>query len=311
VPWLRFAACATLLSLAFLDPLVRLAKLALASDLHSYLLLIPFISAYLIYQQRRETNIPAAGSLRAGVPFLLGGLAVLLLHFATPLPAASGSDPAPLVLPLLAFVAFQIGAFAACLGRAAVRTHRFPLLFLVLLTPLPDAVIRALATGLQHASADTAYAILNLVGTPILRDGLILHLPGLSLEVAEECSGIRSTLVLFITSLLAGQLLLKRPANRLLLAAVVLPLGVLRNAVRIITLALLTIHVDPGVIDSPLHHKGGPIFFALSLPLLLGILWLLRRIERRHPGAPDTLRQKRGGGGAPALLPETKVTTPS
>lgn len=286
MPWLRFAACSALLCLAFLVPLMRLTKLALASELHSYLLLIPFISAWLIHRRRREARVIPAGGLRAGAPFLLGGLAILLLQATRPAPDNPGADPAPLVLPILALVSLQIGAFAGCLGAEAARTHRFPLLFLFLLAPLPDTVTHALATGLQQASADTAHAILGLAGTPVLREGLILHMPGLSLEVAEECSGIRSTLVLFITSLVAGHLLLKRPSSRLLLAAAVFPLGVLRNAFRIVTLALLTIHVDPVVIDSPLHHQGGPIFFALSLPVLLGVLWLLRRIERQPQEQP-------------------------
>jgi exosortase/archaeosortase family protein len=105
--------------------------------------------------------------------------------------------------------------------------------------------------------------------------------------VAEECSGIRSTVVLFITSMVASFLFLQRPLHRFLLVAVVLPLAVLRNGFRIFTIAILCVHVGPHMIDSPIHHRGGPIFFALSLIPFLGWLWWLRRRERTaSPPAP-------------------------
>jgi exosortase/archaeosortase family protein len=101
----------------------------------------------------------------------------------------------------------------------------------------------------------------------------------ISITVAQECSGIRSTWVLIITSLLASYLFLRSPWRRALLVAIVVPLGVARNAFRILVLALLCVHEGPHMIDSPLHHRGGPIFFALSLVPLFALLWCLRRGE--------------------------------
>jgi exosortase/archaeosortase family protein len=98
------------------------------------------------------------------------------------------------------------------------------------------------------------------------------------LEVARECSGIRSTWVLFITSLVASHMFLKSPWRRFVLVAFVIPLGVLRNGFRILVIALLCVHVGPHMVDSFVHHQGGPIFFVLSLvPLFLLMAWLRRR----------------------------------
>jgi len=116
---------------------------------------------------------------------------------------------------------------------------------------------------------------------PVLRDDLSFQLPGLRIFVAEECSGIRSTLVLFITSVLGSYLFLQRRWTRLVFVLAVFPIGVFRNALRITTISWLTVNVDPGIIDSALHHRGGPIFFVISLIPLFGLLWWLRRIERR------------------------------
>ena len=134
---------------------------------------------------------------------------------------------------------------------------------------------------LQTTSAELFYWIFSLTGVPILRDGYIFQLPGLTLEVAEECSGIRSTIVLIMTGLLAAHLFLRTPWRRALLVLCTLAIGILRNSVRIAILALLTVKVNPRIISSPLHHQGGPLFFILSLVVLLIVLYLLRRSEVR------------------------------
>jgi exosortase/archaeosortase family protein len=101
------------------------------------------------------------------------------------------------------------------------------------------------------------------------------------LQVAQECSGIRSSWVLFISSLLASHLFLKTHWRQAFLVAFVIPLGILRNGFRILVIGLLCVHVGPEMIDSPIHHRGGPLFFALSMIPLFLLLWWLRRQEQR------------------------------
>ena len=131
----------------------------------------------------------------------------------------------------------------------------------------------------MRASADVAAWFLRLSGTPLLRNGQTLVLPGAVLWVAQECSGIRSSWVLFITSLLASHLFLASPWRRFVLVAFVIPLGIVRNGFRILVIGLLCVHVGPHMIDSQLHHQGGPLFFALSLGPFFLFLWWLRRRE--------------------------------
>jgi exosortase len=134
---------------------------------------------------------------------------------------------------------------------------------------------------LVRGSAEASAILLKLSGTPFYREGPVFQLPGIAIQVAEECSGIHSTLVLFITSLLAGNLFLRSSWSRAVLAAAVLPVGILRNGLRICTIALLSVHLGPEMIDSPIHRRGGPVFFVLSLFLLGILVALLRWVERR------------------------------
>jgi len=157
----------------------------------------------------------------------------------------------------------------------------FPVTFLIFTVPLPDAATKWLEEALVVASAEAAALLFSVSGTPFVREATLFQLPRISLRVAQECSGIHSSWVLFITSLLASHLFLRTGWRRVVLVALVIPLGILRNGFRILVIGLLCVHVGPQMIDSSIHRRGGPLFFALSLvPLLLLLLWL-RRQEMR------------------------------
>jgi exosortase/archaeosortase family protein len=136
---------------------------------------------------------------------------------------------------------------------------------------------------LQSGSALAAAGFFTLTGTVYFQNGLAFQLTDIRLEVAPECSGIHSTLVLFITSLLASYIFLRTPWKRALLALVVIPLGLLRNGFRIFVIGQMCIHMGPQMINSPVHRKGGPLFFVLSLVPLFLLLLILHKSEKSGP----------------------------
>jgi exosortase C (VPDSG-CTERM-specific) len=274
------AVCTVVLAVCFAKPLFSLARFALHSELYSHILLIPFVSLYLAWLKKNSTppdSEPdrklAALPLAAG---LLSSVGFLALHSRLQLAPVDS-----LAWNTFSFFLLFIGAGCLCLGRQTLRALAFPLGFLIFLVPFPVIAKDAIESFLQHRSADAAELLFGLAGTPLLRHGVEFQLPGFSLQVAPECSGIRSTLVLFITSLVAGQLFLRSPWKRALFALAVIPLGILRNAFRIVTIGELCVHVDPGFIDSPIHHRGGPVFFVISMVPFLLLLYYLRKTDAR------------------------------
>ena len=169
----------------------------------------------------------------------------------------------------------------------------FPVFLLFFMVPLPGFLQESLESFLQHRSADVAEGLFVLSGMPLLRHDTVFVLPGFQLEVAPECSGIHSTMVLFITSLVAGYVCLQSAWRRTLLALVVIPLALLRNGFRVFTIGQLCVNISPGMIDSYIHRKGGPVFFLLSLVPFFLTLLLLRRGEQK------TLRTPAQGGLRP------------
>jgi len=286
------------LTLLFIRPLAEYARFAWHTELYSHVFLVPVVTLYLIRQGWHGRPGRVRGSpVLAIVPAMLG---VAALRAGAWL-GARDLLPEPcdrLFWPVLAWLCFLWAGVLGLLGSAFVRTYLFPLLFMVFALPMPSAMRDGLEIFLQHASAEAAAVMFVLTGTTLFRDGLIFQLPGLTIMVAQECSGVRSTYVLFIVSWVAGYWFLRSYGLRGVLVASVIPLAILRNAFRIVTISLLTLHVDPRVIDSPLHSQGGPIFFALSLIPFLALVWGLREWERRRrlrrAGAPSP------GGAVPA-----------
>jgi len=134
--------------------------------------------------------------------------------------------------------------------------------------------------GLLLGSTEATHLLLSVMGVPFLRVESIFYLPGLSVEVTRECSGIRSSLGLFITGILAGHLFLQTGWKKFILILFVYPITVFKNGVRILTLSSLAIYVDEKFItQSFLHKSGGFIFYIPALFLLGIILWGLRKTE--------------------------------
>ena len=279
---LKFLGMLTaVLLLAFCIPVCELGKLSFHSDLNSHVLLIPFISAYLAwtFRERWMNSFVPAGRLVL-IP-AAAGAAILIAYT---IAQSKGWHPPTadrLAVTTSALLCFVWSACLFTLGRRAVWQLAFPILFLIFSIPMPSGVEHAVEAFLQHASADAAYFFLKLAGTPVFRDGTQFRLPNITIEVAPECSGIRSSLVLFITALLAGYFFLRKTSLKVALGILVIGLGIVRNAFRIFVLCELCVNVDPAFIDSPLHHRGGPIFFAVSLLPFFLLVWILRKFDHR------------------------------
>lgn len=278
----EFAGLAAVLSLAFLLPLMALVKLALKEELHSHIVLIPLVSIYLAGINRNK--LPAT-RLRSATGAGVFALLAAVVFFAPRLAgwSAGWSLVDQLAATIASYVLLLVAGGFAVLGKSWMRELAFPFAFLIFMIPVPDVVVVGLEVFLMRLSADLSEVLFRLTDTPVFRRGQVLELPGMTLQVARECSGIRSTLVLFITSLLASYMFLKSPVHRTLMVALVIPLGILRNAIRVLTIGLLCVHMGPEMIDSWIHHQGGPLFFAVSLvPLFAAAAWFRYR-ENRLP----------------------------
>lgn len=264
-------------------PLYAFFNFARASEIHSYVLLIPLAVIYLLHLRKKELPAPAS-SIWPAVACFAGALGLLFLGQQTSSYLDDTGDQFTFVG--LSFTLF-VWAFAYFdRGARWVWRALFPMCFLFFVTPLPSAVVDTLEEWSKLASAEVANAFFVVTGMPTLRQGTVFQLPGITLEVAKECSGIHSSLVLLVTSVLAANMFLRSGWRRCVFVLAAIPLGLLRNGFRILVISMLCVYIGPHMINHPIHRKGGPIFFALSLLPLLGLLWWLARSERSRTVLP-------------------------
>ena len=259
-----------------------LINYAARSDLYSYILLIPFVSAYLLYLRRDQLPKNYVADLPFAIVLLAAGLGILVftywLDFAGQAPADNDSPHAADHCRSFAVLRREVFSFSDATG-CEQQLFRWPIsfswfrcrmLWQMRWRPLQNMPPRRWQMFFFTSAARLFFAA-----------GLIFQLPNITIEVAQECSGIRSSWVLLMTSILAANLFLKTPWRRFALVAFVIPLAILRNGFRILVIGLLCVNVGPHMIHSVIHRRGGPVFFVLSLIPFLLLLWWLRKGEIR------------------------------
>lgn len=259
--------------------LFALVSLSLQDQRYSHVLLIPIISAFLVYLERRAVFAAPRYSPSIGAPLLVGGVA-LFTFVQTRLLTLNPIDH--LSIAVLAIVFVWTAGFVLCYGLQSFRAALFPLLFLVLMVPMPAAALEKTVLALQKGSAVMTFALYRLFGVPVLWQHFKFLLPGVEIEIAKECSGIRSSLALFITSLIAGHLFLQSGWRRAFYSFFTIPVVIFKNAVRIVTISCLGVYVDPAFLHGRLHRYGGLPFSLVSLAILVPLLLILQKGESRR-----------------------------
>lgn len=226
--------------------------------------LIPFFAAYLIWIKKDEIARTPVQPSWAGTPLVLLGLLLLL----------TGRFGADLFLSRVSFILLAAGAIWMVWGRPMLRNFRFVLLVLVLAIPLPAVVFNQITFPLQLFASRVASSLLPLAGVPVLREGNVIQLPAMQLEVAEACSGIRSLLSLFTLAVIYGYFLEKRTSRRVVLAIASVPIAVAANVARIFGTGLCVQYWDPDKAMGFFHEFSGWLMFVVSL----GFLYLVHRL---------------------------------
>jgi exosortase len=220
--------------------------------------LVPLFVAYLVWEKRRVllgTKIAPAWS---GIAVIALGLVVLLL-------GVYGSE---LFLSRVSLLILLAGLVLCFGGWQLLQELRFALLVLLLAIPLPAIIYNQITFPLQILASKLASGLLPLFGVPVLREGNVIELPLMNLEVAEACSGIRSLMSLFTLSVFYGYFMEKSVWRRTLLVLASIPIAIAANAVRILGTGLCVQYWDPDKALGFFHEFSGWVIFLVSLACL-------------------------------------------
>lgn len=240
---------------------------------HGYF--VPLFSAYVAWRNREEIlSAPKKPSIW-GAFIIAGSLLTLTVGIL-------GSE---LFLSRTSFILLLAGLTIFFWGWTVFRKLAFPWAFLFLMVPIPAIIFNQITFPLQILASKLASAALPLFGVPVLREGNIIELPAMPLEVAEACSGIRSLLSLGTLAIIYGYFLETKVSRRVLLALASVPIAVAANAFRIVGTGLLVQYWDPVKALGFFHEFSGWVIFIVSLFMLLVFQRLMKLLDRFAPEA--------------------------
>jgi exosortase len=289
---LRYLISGLILVAALSMPWKALVTLALSNDQYSHIVLAPLIAAALMFFERDRIFRDREYGLGAAIPvFVLG---ILLYIFERIIPSFSGGasgvsdtfvSPYRLSISALSGLVIVAADFLLCFGPRAFGRAGFACVFLLLTIPVPAPWMSLLVRALQDGSAAFSAVLFRLIHLPALRQDLRFSLPGFDIEIAEQCSGVRSSIALCIASLLAGHLFLRTWWRKLLLVAITIPLVIFKNAVRIVTISSLGVYVSQSFLHGTLHHYSGLPFSLVEVAVVAPLLIRWHRSETQTPRA--------------------------
>ena len=221
--------------------------------------LVPVFAAYLIWVKRETLLKKRVAATWSGVAVVALGLILQLL----------GSYGAAVFLSRASLVILLAGLVLTFAGWEFLGELRFALLVLFLAIPLPTIIFNQIALPLQIFASELASGLLSLFNVPVLRQGNVIQLAAMKLEVAEACSGIRSLVSLFTLAVFCGYFLEKTFLRRVVLALASVPIAIAANAVRIFGTGLCVQYWDPDKALGFFHEFSGWVIFLVSLGCLL------------------------------------------
>jgi exosortase len=235
---------------------------------------VPLFSAFVVWQERSRLAHLSPQPSWWGLLFLGFGLCVLIV----------GQLGAELFLSRLSLLIVLAGLIVLFLGWIFFRVLLFPWAFLLLMIPIPAIIFNQVAFPLQLLASKVASTTLPWMGVPVLREGNVVNLPAIQLEVAEACSGIRSLMSLTTLAVIYGYLMERKVGPRVLLALASVPIAVIANSLRVVGTGLLVQYWDPDKAQGFFHEFQGWLMFVASLAML----FLLHRTVRFFWHQEDT-----------------------
>ena len=231
--------------------------------------LIPFLSGFMIWQRREDW-------IKKEIKPSIWGLSIIALAMAMHI---AGNIGAELFVMRSSIVVCLMGIVLYFFGFSIFSAVSVPILYLFFMIPIPAIIWNKIAFPLQLLAARLAAGLVQLMGITLLREGNILHLSNMTLEVVDACSGLRSLTALLALSAAFAYLSRLRNIDKFILFLSAIPIAIAVNVIRLTTTAVCARYVSPEIAHGFLHDFSGVLVFMISIALLYGIKAALLRLE--------------------------------
>jgi len=228
---------------------------------------VPLFSVLIAWIERDRLRAAAGPGHRGGLAVIGAGLALLAL----------GTWSDSLLVKGLSIAVVVAGLVAWSFGWPCLRAAAFPVGFLLLMAPLPQAVVAAVTLKVQLFAAAFAVGMLRLLDLPVYQRGVVIELPAMTLQVAEACNGLRFLMALLVLTAAFAQVTQRSVPRKIALVASAVPIAIVANAMRVAAIAIGVHYVGPAAASGTIHNWIGKGVWGITLIPLIGLAWLLAR----------------------------------
>lgn len=274
---LPFMATGAILAWLYLPHMISMVNIWWIDPNYSHGLLVPAVSAWLIWRRRRVLGRLSAGPNWWGLVVMGFGLLFLLI----------GQLGHEYFLRRVSLIPVLWGLTLLNWGWPVAQRVIFPFAYLLLMIPLPYNLYDSVAFPLRLIAASLAGWVLSLLGVPVLVEGNILHLPNTVMNVVDACSGIRSLISLLAAGVLLAYLILPNRWTKPTVVILVAPVAVFANAVRVAAAGLLAEYFGQAALKGAMHDFVGWLVFIFAFLILAGSTWLLRAASKKRDKAHE------------------------
>jgi len=274
-------------SLVYGRVIVHLVHDWIHDENYSHGFLIVPIALYFAWERRRVVAALPKEPSYLGLVIVAGSLAVLI----------AGLLGAELFLTRVSIIGVVAGSIVFLLGWRALRLLAFPVAFLLLMIPIPSLIFNQIAFPLQLLASQVGETTLRTLNVPVLREGNVIVLANVSLEVAEACSGIRSLISLLTLGILYGYFSDPRGGVRVAIALSTIPIAVASNGLRVAGTGIAAHYIGPAAAEGFFHSFSGWLMFVVAFMMLFVVVRLILRIAPKRQGGtpiPDAIFAVRG-----------------
>ena len=234
--------------------------------------LVPVFSIFLVWQDRKRLSELPVRPAWLGLGLLAGAMMILVV----------GTLGAELFLSRSSLIFLIAGLIVYFLGWKFFHALLFPVGFLFLMVPIPAILFNQITIPLQFLASGMASGLVAELGVPVLRQGNVIQLPSMTLEVAEACSGIRSLMSLTTVAVIYAYFLESKFWPRALLSLSAVPIAVIANGLRVTGTALLAYYWNQEAAEGFFHNFSGWLIFVLSLLMLFSLQGLMGWLRKRR-----------------------------
>jgi len=247
---------------------------------YGYGIFVPFISAFLVWRNRKEILQIRPAPYGPGFLLVLFGFSIYLL-------GTAGNE---LFTTRVSFIFVLLGILLTMWGKRGTEKIVFPILYLLLMIPLPYILYYAIASPMKLFATKWAVYIVDLLQVTVHHEGNIIYLPNTTLEVANACSGLRSLTSLLTFGIVFAYLVQQRFFSRSILFAAIFPIAMISNILRLVVTVLLAVYRGPEAAHGFLHETSGIVVYTTATILIFGVNEILRRLHRKT--APPPMMKK-------------------